>query len=88
MAARSPHRCSRRIAVAALRHRGVPPTLNPPARVLIARNDAVQQQRVSAPAEAVVTLAADTPPGAFPSLVGMSAREATLALVRLGVRRM
>jgi cell division protein FtsI/penicillin-binding protein 2 len=75
-----------KIAAAALRHRGVPPTLNPPARVLIARKDAVRQQPVSGPADAVVALAADTPPGVLPSLVGMNARDATLALVRLGVR--
>jgi membrane peptidoglycan carboxypeptidase len=76
-----------KIAEAALRHRGVPPSLNRPAPVLIAKRDAVRQQPVSSPADAVVTLAGATSDSAavIPSLVGMSARDATQTLVRLGV---
>ena len=76
-----------KIAAAALRLRGVPPSLNRPAPVLIARRDAVQQHPVSSPADAVVTLAdaAADAPAVIPSLIGMSARDATRALVRLGV---
>jgi len=76
-----------KIAAAALLHRGVSPTLNPAAPVLIARRDAVQQQPVSGPGDAVVTLVTDAAKSTavFPNLVGMNARDATLALVRLGV---
>ena len=76
-----------KIAEAALRHRGVPPSLNRPAPVLIAKRDAVHQQPVSNSADAVVTLAGATADAAavIPNLVGMSARDATQALVRLGV---
>ena len=76
-----------RIAEAALRLRGVPRTLNRPAPVVIARRDAVQQQPISATTDAVVTLAgalADAP-AVLPNLVGMSARDAALTLVRLGL---
>jgi cell division protein FtsI/penicillin-binding protein 2 len=76
-----------KIAEAALRHRGVSPSLNPPPPVLIAKRDAVHQQPVSSPADAVVTLAGATAdsPAVVPSLIGMSARDATQTLVRLGV---
>ena len=77
-----------RIAAAVLRHRGVPPSLNPPAPVLIARRDENQPQPVAGPAEpTIVTLAADAPesPSVFPDLVGMNARDAARTLARLGV---
>jgi len=77
-----------KIAAAVLRHRGVPPSLNPPAPVLIARRDQHQPQPISGPAEpAIVTLAADAPesPSVFPDLVGMNARDAARLLARLGV---
>ena len=75
-----------KIASAALRLRGVPPSLNRPAPVIIARRDAVQQQTVSAAADAVVTLApASDSPAVLPDLVGMNVRDAALALVRLGL---
>ena len=77
-----------KIAAAMLRHRGVPPSLNPPAPVLIARRDENQPQPVAGPAEpTIVTLAADAPesPSVFPDLVGMNARDAARTLARLGV---
>ena len=76
-----------KIAAAALRHAGVPRTLNPPAPLLIARRDKPQQP-VSAPAEAPVVTVADTTaesPMVFPDLAGMSARDAVRTLARLGV---
>ena len=76
------------IAAAVLRHRGVSPSLNPPAPVLIARRDENQPQPASGPAEpAIVTLVADAPesPSVFPDLVGMNARDAARLLARLGV---
>ena len=76
-----------KIAAAALRLRGVPPSLNRPAPVVIARRDAVHQQPVSGPADALVTLAGATSdsPAVLPNLVGMNVRDAALALVRLGL---
>ena len=76
-----------KIAAAALRLRGVPPSLNRPAPVVITRRDAVHQQPVSGPADAVVTLAEATAdsPAVLPNLVGLNVRDAALALVRLGL---
>jgi cell division protein FtsI (penicillin-binding protein 3) len=77
-----------KIAAAVLRHRGVPPTLNRPTPVLVARRDGNQPQPVSGPAEpAIVTLAADAldSPAVFPDLVGMNARDAARLLVRMGI---
>jgi cell division protein FtsI (penicillin-binding protein 3) len=77
-----------KIAAAVLRHRGVPPTLNRPTPVLVARRDERQSQPVSGPAEpAIVTLAADAleSPTVFPDLVGMNARDAARLLVRMGI---
>jgi cell division protein FtsI (penicillin-binding protein 3) len=77
-----------KIAAAILRHRGVSPTLNRPTPVLVARRDENQPRPVSGPAEpTIVTLAADASdsPAVFPDLVGMNARDAARALVRLGI---
>ena len=77
-----------KIAASILRHRGVSPSLNPPAPVLIARRNSSQPQPVSGPPEpAIVTLTADASdsPAVFPDLVGMNARDAARVLVRLGV---
>ena len=76
-----------KIAAAALRHAGVPRTLNPPAPLLIARRNRPQQP-VSAPAGPPVVTVADTTaesPTVFPDLAGMSARDAVRTLARLGV---
>jgi membrane peptidoglycan carboxypeptidase len=76
-----------KIAAAALRHGGVPPTLNPPAPLIIERPDS-RQQMVSGPAEPpVVTVADETSdsPVVFPNLVGMNARDAVRMMVRLGL---
>ena len=74
-----------KIAAAVLLQRGVPASLNRPAPLLIAHRDPLQQ-RVSGPAEPDVVTVADSSssPTAFPNLVGMNARDAVHALVRLG----
>jgi cell division protein FtsI (penicillin-binding protein 3) len=76
-----------KIAEAALRHRGIPPTFNRPPPVLIARRDEVREQPIVASAPpAIVTLADGLSASAgFPDLLGMSARDALQALVRAGV---
>jgi cell division protein FtsI (penicillin-binding protein 3) len=77
-----------KIAAAVLRHQGVPPSLNRPAPLLIARRDESRAQSTSGSADAaVVTLAdnASASPAVFPNLVGMSARDAVRELTRLGL---
>jgi membrane peptidoglycan carboxypeptidase len=75
----------KRIAESALRYLGVPPTINPAPPVLIARHDGSGPQQTAAAIEPpVVNLVADGP-GTLPDLRGMSAREATRTLVKLGL---
>lgn len=78
-----------RIADAALRHRGVPPSLNPAPPVLVARRDEPLEQPTSSPAQppTIVKVAGTSggSEGVFPDLVGMSARDAVRVLARLGV---
>ncbi len=77
-----------KIAAAVLRHRGVPPSLNPPPPVLIARDRTARPQPVAGPADApIVTVAHNVSDAAavFPNLVGMNARDAIRTLVRLGL---
>ncbi len=78
-----------RIADAALRQRGVPPTLNAPPPVLVARGERRAEVQVSGPAETPSIMALSAPvqgvePG-FPDLRGLSAREAIRALARQGL---
>jgi cell division protein FtsI (penicillin-binding protein 3) len=75
----------KRIAESALRYLGVPPTINPAPPVLVARRDDSGPQPTAAAIEPpVVNLVADGP-GTLPDLRGMSAREATRTLVKLGL---
>jgi membrane peptidoglycan carboxypeptidase len=74
----------RKIAEATLQYLGVGPTANAPAPVLVARHDATAPAS-TAPAEPIVSLVADGPPGTMPDLNGLSAREALRTLVRLGM---
>jgi cell division protein FtsI (penicillin-binding protein 3) len=78
-----------KVAEALLRHRGVPPSLNPPAPVLVARRHPNEPaQPISGLSEpAIVTLTADASdsPAVFPDLVGTNARDAARVLVRLGI---
>jgi cell division protein FtsI (penicillin-binding protein 3) len=76
------------IAEPALRYLGTPPTVNPATPVLAARRDEsaprAPTSAVSA-GEPVVSLVADGPPGTVPDLRGLSARDATRTLVKLGM---
>jgi membrane peptidoglycan carboxypeptidase len=81
----------KRIATAALRQYGVPPSLNPAPPVLAVRHDAddVHEQPTSTSGVApnIVTVeAGDRASGAvFPDLRGLSARDALRMLARLGM---
>ena len=78
----------KRIAEATLRYLGVGPTINPPAPVLVARQDeSAGHMKPSGEPETgpVVSLVADGPPGTVPDLRGMSARDAVRTLVKLGM---
>jgi cell division protein FtsI (penicillin-binding protein 3) len=77
----------KRIAEATLLYLGVPPTINPPAPVLVARRDAsdVSPIRSDASSQPVVSLVADGPAGTVPDLTGMSARDALRTLVKIGM---
>jgi cell division protein FtsI (penicillin-binding protein 3) len=91
----------KQIADAALRHSGVPPTINAPPPVLVARHaqpddlDGAVQVPTSGHAEppAIVTMTPASMPldgisertSVFPDLRGMSARDAVRVLARMGV---
>ena len=75
------------IAEAALRHLGVPPTINPEPPLLVSRSkeaSPVATKPVSMRLPAVLP-AVDTSPGTLPDLRGLSIRDATRTLIRLGV---
>ena len=78
-----------RIAAAALRHRGVPPTINAAPPVLVARREVARERPVSGPAEfpVIVKLAGGMTGSAavFPDLRGLGARDALRMLARLGM---
>ena len=79
----------KRIAEAALTYLGVPPNLNAPPPVLVARHDPSQSEGPAAhPALAASVLEATVEPardGLMPDLRGMSAREALRLLGRIGM---
>jgi len=94
----SPHRVSpyggvvaapifQKIASAALRHHGIPQTIDAPAPLLVTRKSESMSQQTSGPAAAppIVTLADSAGALVFPDLTGMSAREALRVLARLGL---
>jgi len=78
-----------RIADAALRQYAVPPTLNAPPPILVARNEEARELPTSGPGEppAIVTLGSqgDEHSPVFPDLRGMSARDAIRVLARMGL---
>jgi cell division protein FtsI (penicillin-binding protein 3) len=78
-----------RIADAALRHQGIPPSINPAPPVLVARHDRVYEQPTSGPVAfpAIVTVAGTSggTDAVFPDLEGLSARDAVRVLARLGL---
>ena len=73
------------IAEPALRYLGVPRTVDPEPPVLVARHDGARLTAMSAAVAPVVSLVSDGPLGTLPDLRGLSAREATQKLARLGV---
>jgi len=96
----SPHKGSRyggavaapifqKIASAALRHYGVPQSINAPEPVLVTHRPEAPEQPASGPAELpqIVSLAAASSGSSplFPDLTGMSAREALRVMARLGL---
>ena len=78
-----------RIADAALRHQGMPPSIDRAPPVLVARREDPREQPTSGPAArpAIVTLAGGTTGTAavFPDLRGLGARDALRVLARLGM---
>ena len=78
-----------RIADAALRHYGVPPSINAAPPVLVTRREVPRERPASGPAEfpTIVTLAGGTTGSAavFPDLGGLGARDAVRVLAGLGV---
>jgi membrane peptidoglycan carboxypeptidase len=76
----------RRIAEAALPHLGIAPTINPNPPVLLAESR--ENPRLPAASGArvpAVSLVSDVPPGAMPDLRGLTLREATREVVKLGM---
>jgi cell division protein FtsI (penicillin-binding protein 3) len=78
-----------RIADAALRHQGVPPSVNRAPPVLVARRDDVFQQPtahvIDAPSIVTVAGTSGGSDALFPDLAGLSARDAVRVLARLGM---
>ena len=79
----------KRIADAAMRQRGVPPSVNAPPPLLVERHDEEDGQPTTGPGDipAIVTLAgsSDGPASLFPDLRGLGARDALRSLTRLGL---
>jgi cell division protein FtsI (penicillin-binding protein 3) len=77
-----------KIAASALRHAGIPPSIDRAPPVLVARSDEERErERPAIGRETPVIAVAATPAGEqlFPDLTGMSARAAARTLARLGV---
>jgi cell division protein FtsI (penicillin-binding protein 3) len=75
----------KRIAEATLQYLGVPRSVDPEPPILVARNDSGAPTAVPMTAAPTVSLVADGPPGTVPDLRGLSAREATHKLAKLGL---
>ena len=75
------------IGAAALRHQGVPPTINPPPPILVARNDPSPLGGTNDVVPAIVPVSSPTggDGSVFPDLRGLSARDALQAVTRLGM---
>ncbi len=74
-----------RIAGAAMRYLGVPPTINPAPPVLVTRNDPARVARPIGTTAPVVTLVSNAGPQVMPDLRGLSARDAMRTLMKLGL---
>jgi cell division protein FtsI (penicillin-binding protein 3) len=75
----------KRIAEATLQYLGIPRSVDPEPPILVARDNSDQPTAVSMTTAPTVSLMADGPPGTVPDLRGLSAREATLKLAKLGL---
>ncbi len=78
----------KRIAEAALRYYGVPPTINPPSPILVARREDETHEQPTSVVEAPAIMTAINASGGepvVPDLTGMSAREALRAFAKVGV---
>jgi hypothetical protein len=75
----------KRIAEATLQYLGVPRSVDPEPPILVARNNSGVPTAVPVTAAPMVSLVADGAPGTVPDLRGLSAREATHKLARLGL---
>ena len=77
-----------RIATAALRHFGVPATINPEPPVISARAEArsPMPKTVAGPVAPPAVVRASLPEHALPDLLGTSAREAVARLIEMGIR--
>jgi cell division protein FtsI (penicillin-binding protein 3) len=81
----------RRIATAAMRQYGIPPSINPAPPLLVARRDAEdsheQPTSTAGSTPSIVTLGGTSPESepVFPDLRGLSARDALHTLTRLGM---
>jgi cell division protein FtsI (penicillin-binding protein 3) len=75
----------KRIAEATLRYLGVPRNVDPEPPLLIARQEPGVPAALPVPTDPVVRLLADEPLDVLPDLRGLSARDATQKLVRLGI---
>jgi cell division protein FtsI (penicillin-binding protein 3) len=77
----------KRIAEASLQYLGIPPSVNPPSPVLVARAPEADHlpTNTEVVSEPMVSLVADGPPGTVPDLRGMSARDAVRKLEKVGM---
>jgi cell division protein FtsI (penicillin-binding protein 3) len=76
----------KRIAEAALRYLGVPPSINPAPPVLVTRHEAGGPVETVATEEApIADVVVEVPPGTAPDVRGLSARDAMRKLVKAGL---
>ncbi len=79
----------RRIAEAALRHHGIPPTINPAPPVVVASghfaNEGVPAMKAAAPVRGFASIEAARDSQTIPDLRGLAAREAIRRLVLVGM---
>jgi membrane peptidoglycan carboxypeptidase len=74
-----------RIAEATLRYLGIPPSINAPPPVLVARPELAPRTPPEPAALELVSFISDQPAGTVPDVRGMSARDAMRALASLGI---
>ncbi len=75
----------KRIAEAALRQLGVPPSINAAPPVLVSRHEDAPERPAAGPVSPAIITLPSTADGTMPDLRGLGARDAVRALVRLGL---